>query len=355
MSSTNQRVWYLVEPSRKLLPPPRFFSQPESTPEADLRQLHSSSQQLVASYNQLVELSHVLQKCDDIFSEAKASYTASHEEVLQPSSSADDLAAMALEGQQELEAFAPLQRALLPAGAPAPLPSHLEALRARLGGRLASRPKTCEALERAVAAVARPAPPLRAPASLALPSPGGRGDAPIDEAPDPAPPNAALPLPSLGSQRQQWLRLSLSRVDCAPEALGAPPEAVSLVVSLVREVRQRSGSTSPGSAASDTPRGGSASATPAGSGASATATATTTPTDASKKPCGEARTAVGGTPARRSRLRAVTPAPVLCGEPLPCSSSSSLQFHRAWSAPADAASGDALLILMLEKNEEVIH
>ena len=76
--------------------------------EADLRQLHSSSQQLVASYNQLVELSHVLQKCDDIFSEAKASYTASHEEVLQPSSSADDLAAMALEGQQELEAFAPL-------------------------------------------------------------------------------------------------------------------------------------------------------------------------------------------------------------------------------------------------------
>jgi V-type H+-transporting ATPase subunit a len=38
----------------------------------DIRQLTSSHRELCASYSALVELSHVLQKCDDIFSEARA-------------------------------------------------------------------------------------------------------------------------------------------------------------------------------------------------------------------------------------------------------------------------------------------
>ena len=37
----------------------------------DLKQLHTSESQLATNYNHLVELSHVLQKCDDIFSEAR--------------------------------------------------------------------------------------------------------------------------------------------------------------------------------------------------------------------------------------------------------------------------------------------
>ena len=36
----------------------------------DLKELASNKAQLVSNYNHLVELSHVLQKCDDIFSEA---------------------------------------------------------------------------------------------------------------------------------------------------------------------------------------------------------------------------------------------------------------------------------------------
>ena len=38
---------------------------------SDLKQLNSSEAQLSTNYNHLVELSHVLQKCDDIFSEAR--------------------------------------------------------------------------------------------------------------------------------------------------------------------------------------------------------------------------------------------------------------------------------------------
>ena len=39
----------------------------------DLKQLQVSESQLSTNYNHLVELSHVLQKCDDIFSEARSS------------------------------------------------------------------------------------------------------------------------------------------------------------------------------------------------------------------------------------------------------------------------------------------
>ena len=39
----------------------------------DLIQLNANQSKLVSSYNHLVELSHVLQKCDDIFSEARSS------------------------------------------------------------------------------------------------------------------------------------------------------------------------------------------------------------------------------------------------------------------------------------------
>jgi len=38
---------------------------------ADIKQLNISQQQLSVNYNHLIELSHVLQKCDDIFSEAR--------------------------------------------------------------------------------------------------------------------------------------------------------------------------------------------------------------------------------------------------------------------------------------------
>jgi len=61
---------------------------------ADLKQLNSSQKQIGINYNHLIELSHVLQKCDDIFSEARHSESA----VVPHSLSACDLAGMGSEG-----------------------------------------------------------------------------------------------------------------------------------------------------------------------------------------------------------------------------------------------------------------
>ena len=57
---------------------------------SDLKQLAISESQLTVNYNHLVELSHVLQKCDDIFSSARLSQS----EVVPRSLSAADLTSM---------------------------------------------------------------------------------------------------------------------------------------------------------------------------------------------------------------------------------------------------------------------
>ena len=60
----------------------------------DLKQLHVSESQLSTNYNHLVELSHVLQKCDDIFSEARSSTS----EVVPRTLSSADLAQGSVSG-----------------------------------------------------------------------------------------------------------------------------------------------------------------------------------------------------------------------------------------------------------------